>query len=319
MTLSIATIEAATGLLSGRIRRTPLEASPRLSERLAGSAVMKLEHLQVTGSFKVRGAFVAMSALGERDKRAGIVTASAGNHGKAVAYVARILGVSATVYLPDSVDESKLRGIAALGAEIVRAPEPGYDETERRARDAAAGSGRTFLSAFDDDGVIAGNGGTLAAEVLADFPEARTFVLPVGGGGLSAGFALYAKERVPGCRIVGCQLESSPALAMSLERGEAVTTLPPVETAAGGLEGGIGRRTFEILRSRVDAVALCSEEEILEAVRWTFAEHQYVVEPSAAVVVAAALSGKLGSLVPPVVFVLSGRNVALPTLRRILA
>ena len=135
---------------------------------------------------------------------------------------------------------------------------------------------------------------------------------------MSGGLAFAVKERVAGATIVGCNHELSPALAHSLERGEAVARLPAVETAAGGIEGGIGRKTFEVLRSRVDRVALVSEAELFEAVRFTFEAHQYLIETSAAAGVAACLTGKAGKLEGPAVVVLTGRNVSLDTLRRIL-
>ncbi len=175
------------------------------------------------------------------------------------------------------------------------------------------------MSAYDDERILAANGGTLAAEVLEDAPAARSFLLPVGGAGLSGGFAFYAKEKLPEARIVGCQHALSPALALSLEKGEAITRLPPVATTAGGLEGGIGRTGFEVLKSRVDAVALVTEDDIFDAVRFMLAEHQYLIEPSSAVTVAAIRTGKAGPLKSPAVAVVSGRNVALSTLRRILA
>jgi threonine dehydratase len=316
--LTLERIRAASRLLEGRIRRTPVEPSPSLSEELGVPVWLKLEHLQTTGSFKVRGAFVRMAELTPEERRWGVVTCSAGNHGKAVAYVAREIGVAATVYVPKTVDQAKYRGMLALGAEVFRTDFSGYDDTEEIARQEAQRSGRPFLSAFDDDAVMAGNGGSLAVEVLEDLPEARTFVLPVGGGGLAGGFAYYAKKVLPDARIVACQHELSPALKLSLERGEAVTKLPPIETTAAGIEGGLGLSNFEVLRSRVDGVALLSEEEILEAVRWLLAEHQYLVEPSGAATVAACRSGKIGRPASPAVVVLSGRNVALETLRRIL-
>jgi threonine dehydratase len=316
--LTLERIRAASRLLEGRIRRTPVEPSPSLSEELGVPVWLKLEHLQTTGSFKVRGAFVRMAELTPEERRWGVVTCSAGNHGKAVAYVAREIGVAATVYVPKTVDQAKYRGMLALGAEVFRTDFSGYDDTEEIARQEAKRSGRPFLSAFDDDAVMAGNGGSLAVEVLEDLPEARTFVLPVGGGGLAGGFAYYAKKVLPDARIVACQHELSPALKLSLERGEAVTKLPPIETTAAGIEGGLGLSNFEVLRSRVDGVALLSEEEILEAVRWLLAEHQYLVEPSGAATVAACRSGKIGRPASPAVVVLSGRNVALETLRRIL-
>jgi len=317
--LDMAMILEARRALEGRVRRTPIEESRPLSEAAGVPVSLKLESQQLTGSFKIRGAFFRLLALTPEERRAGVITCSAGNHGKAVAYVARELGVPATIYVPRSVDESKYRGIVALGADAQRSDCDGFDETEALARDAAARSGRPYVSAYDDERILAANGGTLAAEVLEDAPEARTFVLPVGGAGLAGGFAFYAKERLPACRVVGCQLASSPALALSLEKGEAVTRLAPVATTAGGLEGGIGRTGFGVLRTRVDAVALLTEEDIFGAVRFLLAEHQYLIEPSSAVTVAAILTGKSGPLSTPAVAVISGRNVALSTLKRILA
>lgn len=319
MELDLDLVRDARRALDGHIRRTPIEPSPALSERAGAPVLLKLESLQLTGSFKIRGAWFVLSRLSDDERRRGVVTCSAGNHGKAVAYVARALGVPAEIHVPRDVDQAKFDAIVALGATVVRSDSAGYDDTERIARDAAARAGRPFLTAFDDVRILAANGGTLAAEVLEDCPEARAFVLPVGGAGLAGGFAYVARATLPGCRIIGCQHEGSPALARSLERGEAVVTLPPFATTAGGLEGGIGRTGFAVLRSRIDGVALLSEAEIFDAIRFMLDRHQYLIEPSSAVTVAAILTGKAGRLAAPTVAVISGRNVALPTLRRILA
>jgi len=305
--------------LEGRIRRTPIEFSSALSDVAKVPVFLKLESLQLTGSFKIRGAFFVLLKLSDDERRRGIVTCSAGNHGKAVAFVSRELGVPAEIHVPGSVDESKYQGMLALGANVVRSRFDGYDETEQLARQEAARTGRRFISAFDDELILAANGGTLAAETLEDCLTARTFLLPVSGAGLAGGFAFYAKTALPDCRIIGCQLALSPALALSLERGEAVLSLPPIVTTAGGLEGGIGQTGFDVLKSRVDGVALITEEEIFEAVRFMLDKHQYLIEPSSAVTVAAILTGKAGRLDSPVAAVISGRNVALATIRRILA
>jgi threonine dehydratase len=315
--LDLALVDEARRALEGRIRRTPIEASPALSEAASAPVLLKLESLQLTGSFKIRAACFVLSRMSSEERRRGIVTCSAGNHGKAVAYMARELGVPTEIHVPRDVDQAKHQAMLALGAKVVRSELEGYDDTERVARAAAAESGRPFLTAFDDVRILAANGGTLAAEVVEDCPEARTFLLPVGGGGLSGGFAYYAKQRLGDCRVIGCQHAGSPALALSLERGEAVVSLPSFATTAGGLEGGIGRTGFEVLRTRVDGVALLSEAEIFDAVRFLLERHQYLIEPSAAVTVAAILTGKAGRLTSPTVAVISGRNVALPTIRRI--
>jgi threonine dehydratase len=305
--------------LEGRIRRTPVELSSDLSDTAGVPVWLKLESLQLTGSFKIRGAWFVLSRLSDAERRAGVVTCSAGNHGRAIAHVARELGIAAEIHVPKGVDESKYRAMVACGARVVRSDSEGFDETEELAKAEAARSGRRYVTAFDDEDVLAANGGTLAAEVLEDVPEARSFLLPVGGAGLAGGFVRHAKAALPEARIVCCQHALSPALALSLEKGEAVTRMPPVETTAGGLEGGIGRTGFEALKAHVDTVALLSEAEIFHGVRFVLERHQYLVEPSAAVTVAAILTGRAGRLSSPAVAVLSGRNVALGTLRRILS
>jgi threonine dehydratase len=309
-------ITEAAEFLHGRIRRTPVEASPGLSRILGVPVWMKLESMQLTGSFKIRGALFRISQLTADEWRDGVVTCSAGNHGKAVAYAAHEAGVRATICVPRSVDRSKLEAMIALGADVRVSEFDGYDDTEDWARQMAAADARTFLSAFDDYAVMAANGGTVAIEVMEDAPLAPTFILPVGGGGLSAGFAFHAKPK--GATIIGCQHALSPALKMSLDTGRAITKLPAVETMAAGVEGGIGALAFGVLGPLVDRVALVSEDEILEGVRWMLANHQYLIEPTAAVTVAACLTGKVGTLTEPAVVVISGRNVSADGVKKIL-
>ncbi len=313
-------IVEAGQFLRSHIRLTPVEPSPLLSAKAGVPVWLKLENLQVTGSFKIRGALFRLSRLSPRQRKAGIATCSAGNHGKAVAYAARLLKLLAVITVPETVDAAKHRAMIELGAKVIRSRHQGYDDTEKWARRQAQRTGHPFVSPFDDWDIMAGNGGTLAEEVLEQVPQARTFLLPVGGGGLAAGFAFAARQRLDKARIIGCQLAASPGLKLSLQRNEAVTRLPPAETVAGGIEGGLGRMTFEVLRSRMNVqdVALLSEEEISHAFAWMLDHHQYLIEPSAAVTVAALLSGKAGRLETPAVAVLSGRNVALETVRRLL-
>jgi len=311
-------IAEAAAFLKGRIRRTPLEPSPALSRVLGVPVSLKLESMQLTGSFKIRGALFRISKLTPEERRDGVVTCSAGNHGKAVAYAAREAGIRATICVPRSVDRSKYDGMVALGADVRVSEFDGYDDTEEWAREVATSEGRQFLSAFDDDAIMAANGGTLAVEILEDAPGTSTFIVPVGGGGLSAGLAFWAKRQSPAAVIVGCQHVLSPALQMSLDAGHAITKLPAVETVAGGIEGGIGILTFGVLGPLVDRVALVSEDEILEGVRWMLANHQYLIEPTAAVTIAAALTGKVGKLDGPAAVVISGRNVSVEGVRKIL-
>lgn len=311
-------IREAAAFLQGRIRRTPVEYSGALS-RMAGVPVwLKLESMQLTGSFKIRGALFRISKLTSEERSNGMVTCSAGNHGKAIAYAAKEAKVRAIICVPRSVDRSKFEGMVALGADVRVSGFDGYDDTEEWSRKMAGEEGLTFISPFDDYAIMAANGGTVAMEVIDDLPEARAFVLPVGGGGLSAGFASHAKARHAGSIIIGCQHALSPALQMSLDAGRAITKLPAVETMAGGIEGGIGALTFGVLAPLVDRVALVSEDEILEGVRWMVAKHQYLVEPTAAATIAACLSGKIGKLTKPAVVIISGRNVSADAVKTIL-
>ncbi len=320
--LSSQLIAEAAEFLRGRIRRTPLEFSPGLSQILGAPVWLKLESMQLTGSFKIRGALFRVSKLTEEEKRLGVVTCSAGNHGKAVAYAAREAGIRATICVPRSVDRAKYEGMVALGADVQVSEFEGYDDTEEWARGIAADRGLTFLSPFDDYAVMAANGGTTAIECLEDAPSAVNFVVPVGGGGLAAGFAWYVKNTAKNiktyAKIIGSQHILSPALQMSLDAGHAITKLPAVETMAGGVEGGIGALAFGVLGPLIDGVALVSEGEILDGVRWMLEHHQYLIEPTAAVTVAACLTGKIGQLDGPAVVVISGRNVSADALKKIL-
>jgi threonine dehydratase len=304
----ISLISEAGEFLRSRVRRTPVEYSAGLSETLGVPVWLKLESLQLTGSFKIRGAFFAISKLKED-----VITCSAGNHGKAVAYVKR----GTTICVPRSVDQSKLQAMLSMGADVRVSEFDGYDETQDWAMEMAAREKKYFLSPFDDDAVMAANGGTVAIEALEDAPDARVFVLPVGGGGLAAGFAVWAKHKLPDAEIVGCQHVLSPALKMSLDAGHAITKLPAVETMAGGVEGGIGARTFPVLQPLINQVGLVSETEIQEAVRWMIAHHQYLIEPTAAVTIAACLFRKI-EVSQPAVVVVSGRNVSAKSLGQIL-
>ncbi len=312
-----AQIPEASVFLKDKIRRTPIEPSPALSKILGVPVWLKLESLQITGSFKIRGAWFRLSRLSVSERGSGILTCSAGNHGKGVAYAAKELGIRAVVCVPASVDRAKYDAMIALGADVRISQYPGYDDTEIWAREQAQREGKPFISPFDDVAVMAGNGGTLAIEILEDLPEARTFILPVGGGGLSSGLAFHVTETRGGANFIGCQHELSPGLKLSLDAGQAITRLPAIETVAGGVEGGTGKLPFEILRSRIDRVALVSEREIYAGTRWMLEQHQYLIEPSAAVTVAACLFGKTGPVKAPVLVVISGRNVSADIVRRI--
>lgn len=312
----LASVETARKQIRGLARRTPVEYSEDLSRALGVPVHLKLEMLQVTGSFKLRGALHRVLSLGQDETTRGIVTCSAGNHGWAVAWAAGRVGVPATVYLPSTADPGKVEAIRRLGAEVVIPGPTGFDDVEPLAMEYAARAGRPYLSAFDDDWVMAGNGGTLAAEVLEDLPDTYCWLLPVGGGGLAAGTVRYLRASNRPFRLVGCQLAESPSLQLSLQSGRAVTRMPSIDTWAGGLEGGIGARTFHHLREQVHRVALLNEEELRSAMIWLLGRHHYLAEPSGLAGIAACVTGKCGPQKGPAVVVVTGRNFALERLSR---
>jgi threonine dehydratase len=309
-------IEQATEFLKGKIRRTPLEFSPELSKLLGVPTYLKLESLQITGSFKIRGAFFYLSTLNEQERKQGVATCSAGNHGLGIAYAAKELGIPCTVFVPKSVDLAKHDKLIKLGAIVKRSEFVGYDDTLAWATKEAAQLKLPMVSAFNDEKIMAGNGGTLAVEILEELPEASHFILPMGGGGLSAGFSWHVKSKKPKAQVTICQLAACPALQLSLEQEKPITYMPPIDTVAGGLEGGLGEKCFEILKTRVDDIASIQEEELKFALCWLLEHHQYLIEPSAAVALASAL---FGHVTPkgPVVILLTGRNVSYSTIQQL--
>lgn len=310
-------IEQATIYLEGKIRNTPVEFSPELSKMLGQEVYLKLECLQLTGSFKLRGAFFYLSTLNADERKRGVATCSAGNHGLGMAYAARELQIPCTVFVPKSVDRAKYDKLLQLGAKVVKSEHVGYDDTLAWAIKEATRLQFPMVSAFDDEKIMAGNGGTLAVEVLSQVPEATHFVLPMGGGGLAAGFAWYVKSKNPQAQMLICQLAESPALKLSLEQGKPITYLPSIDTLAGGLEGGLGEKCFDILKTRVDEIALIREDELKSALCWLLEHHQYLIEPSAAVALASCLFRHVRPKGPTVI-VLTGRNVSYTTLKKVL-
>lgn len=310
-------IEQATEFLKGKIRNTPTEFSPELSKLLGQPTYLKLECLQTTGSFKIRGAFFYLSTLNAAERKLGVATCSAGNHGLGMAYAAKELQIPCTVFVPKSVDQAKYDKLLTLGAKVIKSEFIGYDDTLEWATKEAAKLQLPMISAFDDEKIMASNGGTLAVEVLEQVPESTQFVLPMGGGGLSAGFSWHVKSKNPNARMMICQLAECAALKLSLEQGIPITYMPPTDTLAGGLEGGLGEKCFDILKTRVDEIALIKEEELKSALCWLIEHHQYLIEPSAAVALASCLFGHVRPKGPTVI-VLTGRNVSYSTLRQLI-
>ncbi len=300
----------ARSRIRGIARETPLLRSPALAARVPGEVFLKLESLQETGSFKLRGAVNRMAVLAPEERRRGVITVSTGNHGRAVAFAARRMGIPAIVCLTERVPAVKREAIAALGAEI-RIAGTTQDEAEAAALRIAEAEGPTMIHPFDDPFVIAGQG-TVGLELLDRLPELDTVVVPLSGGGLAGGIALALKSADPALRVIGVSMARGAAMYESMRAGSPVE-VEEYETLADCLSGGIGadnRYTLDLCRRFLDAVHLVSEEEIAEALRFLFREERLVAEGGAAVGVAALLSGKVcPAATDRTVVVVSGRNI----------
>lgn len=290
------------------VRRTPLEPSADLAGESGGPVFLKLENLQHTGSFKVRGAINRIMALTPEQREAGVVTASSGNHALAVVFGLNRLGVDGVIYLPESASPQKVRMLENQGATICFHGSD-CEETEAHARRQADISGKVYISPYNDPQVVAGQG-TIALEILDRLPRVDCIMASVGGGGLISGIAGLAKSFRNKIRIVGCLPIHSPTMAASVEAGRIVgADIRP--TLSDGTAGGIeaGAITFDACRSLVDDWILVTEAEIRSAMRRIFESHRLVIEGAAGVAVAGFLKMARRLHGQTVVVVLCGGNV----------
>lgn len=299
-----ADILAAAHRLRGVIERTPLVHSPTLSERTGADVYLKCEHLQRTGSFKLRGAYNALASLPPDARQNGIVASSAGNHGLGVAHSARLLGIRARIFVPASAPAVKRHGIRALGAEVDEA-QPDYDAAHHAAIAYGIEHGMNFVNPCAGAALLAGQG-TVALEILEELPDVQTLIVPVGGGGLVGGVAALVRAVVPHARIVGAQGDRTNAMAASLHAGRRVD-VPVVPTLADGLAGQIDDEGFAIGRSAIDDMRVVTEADIAHAIAWLAREHDARVEGSGAVGIAAALNGN--GFTGPAAIIVSGGNI----------
>ena len=299
----IGRVKAAFKRISGQVRYTPLEYSLPLSQQTGVDTYLKLENHQLTGSFKLRGAMnkiLEETEAGRTGKT--FVAASTGNHAAAFAYCLSTFGLDGIVYMPASVTKTKLDFIKSYGVPY-QLFEGDPLNTEVHARSEAEAKGYVFVSPYNDEAVVAGQG-TIGYELQEQLPDMDAVIVPVGGGGMISGIAAYLKSLRPEIRIIGCQPEQSPEMYESIRQGRIITesiTRPTLSDAtAGGIEPGA--ITFDLVKAHVDEIVLISEEEIGEGIRWMLQHHQMVIEGSAAMSLATLRRMKAS---------LKGRKVAL--------
>lgn len=309
MSITLRDIYDARRAIAPWVKRTPLVFSAALSERAGASVYLKLETTHDIGSFKIRGATNRLMQMTEDERWHGIVAVSTGNHGRAVAWAAKRLGIRAVVYMSSQVLPGKAEAIRNLGADV-RVEGDTQDEAEAAARRNAETERATLVHPFDDPHVIAGQG-TIGLEILEDLPEIDTLVTAMSGGGLVSGIGTALKAASPDIRVIGVSMERGPAMIASLKAGRPVPVqeLPSLADSLIGGIAGDNQHTFELVRRVVDRTATVSEQEIVEAMKCLYFGDRVVAEGGGAVPVAALLHGKVGGLRGNVVCVVSGENI----------
>lgn len=307
MTVRLEDIEAAARTIAGKVIRTPSVPAPALSERLGAEIVLKLENLQLTGSFKTRGALVKLASLGKTEARRGVIAVSAGNHAQGVAYHARALGIRATIVMPENTPFTKVEKTEELGARVVLQGRS-LAEASKVADRLARRERLAFIHPYDDPRIIAGQG-TVALEMLADDPDLDAIVVPVGGGGLIAGIATAAKALHSRIRIIGVQTKAYPAMAAAL-RGRKSPAAPAGATVAEGIAvKSPGKLTRAIVRRLVDRIDLVGDPETEAAMQMLINDEKLVVEGAGAVPLAALATRGLPKGCRKIGLVISGGNI----------
>jgi threonine dehydratase len=310
-------LQLARARISPFVRRTPLLDCTDLMDQSVITTKLKLENLQITGSFKIRGAINKIMTLSEDERRRGVITVSSGNHGRAVSYAADRLGIRASIVLPETVPQNKISAIKDLGAEVIIRGQT-YDEADGYAHELQQRENLTFIHPFDDPTVIAGQG-TIGLELIEDFPEIDTVIVPLSGGGLLSGIALALKAKNPQLRAIGVTMERGAAMVESLKKGKVVDIVEE-PTLADALAGGIGldnRFTFQMVRELMDEAVLVSEEEIAHAMTFALERIHLVIEGGGAVGLAAILGNRIRKAGANIAIVISGGNIEISALAKI--
>ena len=288
---ALSDVREAAGRIRPYVHRTPLLQSRTLSE-LAGVEVrLKCENLQRAGAFKIRGAMNALLQLSPKDRAAGVVAFSSGNHAQGVALAAKLLGIRATIVMPEGAVQSKVDATKGYGAEVVQS---GVNEATRGdvAKEIVERTGAILIPPFDDDRVISG-AGTTGLEIVEEWPDVKVIIVPVGGGGLISGVSIAAKGLRPDIKVFGVEPEAGNDAQQSLRRGEIVRIQPPKTIADGARTLSIGDRNFAIIRANVTDIVTVNDQELLEATKFAMYRTKLVIEPTGALGIAALMTRKI--------------------------
>ena len=316
---TIEDIVKAQELLAGTIKKTPLQTSRTFSGIAGTNLFLKLECLQVTGSFKVRGAFVKISRLTDKQTGYGVIAASAGNHAQGVAYAATLRKIPCTLVMPQNASPAKVAATRSYGAKVIRRG-ANYDDAWVATQEIAKAEGSTIVHAFDDPDIIAGQG-TIGLELLEDLPDVDRIYLPIGGGGLAAGVAIAVKSRKPNVKIIGVESKAFPAMKESVAKGSLQTVKRGYSIADGIAVKQPGELTHEIVSKYVDDIVLIDDTSIVKTMFLMMERAKLVAEPAGAASLAYLLSNGsyAGSRKDKVATVLSGGNVDMYLLGQVVA
>ncbi len=314
--LTLDDVRAAAGRIGGSIGVTPLDTSETLSQLCGNRIFVKMENLHITGSFKERGALNKLLQLTDAERKSGVITASAGNHAQGVSYNAQRLGIAATIVMPARTPLIKVSAVRSHGAEVVLFG-ANYDDAYAEAIRIQAERKLTFIHPFDDPAVMAGQG-TVGLEILRQLPDVDSIVVPIGGGGLVAGIAVAVKAQNKGVKVYGVQARRIASMDASLTKGE-IVTLPGSRTLADGIAVRTpGQLTFPVVRDLVDGIVTVDEEEIASSILLLIEKEKTVVEGAGASTLAAMVNNRLPMAGKKVVLVLSGGNIDVNVLSRII-
>jgi threo-3-hydroxy-L-aspartate ammonia-lyase len=311
--VTIDSVRSAASRIGARVHRTPLLPSRSLSDAAGTEIRLKCENLQRAGSFKIRGALNALLQLDDGARRRGVVAFSSGNHAQGVALAARLLGIPATIVMPEGSVAAKVEATRAYGATVVQSGVTVATRGEA-ARKIAAETGASVIPPFDDDRIIAG-AGTVGLEIIEEWPEVEAVLVPLGGGGLLAGTSLAIRSLAPGVRIFGVEPAAGDDGRRSFHTGSIVEIPPPDTIADGARTTAVGERNFAIIREHVEEILTVEDDELLEDLRFAVYRTKLLIEPTGALGIAAALRRKT-ALPSRVAIVVSGGNVDFSLLGR---
>ncbi|WP_291259220.1 threonine ammonia-lyase [Fusobacterium sp.] len=316
MTVTLERIKKAKETIENSIKRTPLIECPTLEEEFGGKVFFKLENLQKTGSFKVRGALNRIANLSEEEKKRGVIASSAGNHAQGIALGATAQGIKATIVMPETAPIAKVVATKGYGGQVVLHGSV-YDDAFARACEIQKETGAVFLHPFDDEDVIAGQG-TIGLEILEDANDIDTVLVPIGGGGILAGIATAVKSLNPNIRVIGVESENAASMTEALKKGECCEVCAHPTIADGIAVKKVGCKTLELVKKYVDEVVTVSEAEIAEAILFLMEKSKVVAEGAGATPLAAILAGKIDCKNKKTCAVVSGGNIDINLVERVL-